>query len=99
MGLSPKQSLLANQYESGVPTHTLWDEYAEQHNPIASANHRFTPDTPDAHGGQAYTNSIEQYGFADQTRLIVWAYNQNYQGIAPLDLQPQLQLPNPWEIE
>lgn len=91
------ESIIANQYLGGVPKHTLWDEYAEKHNPIASANHPFVPDTQEAHGGQGFTNSIDQYGVADQSRLIIWNYEQNYQGNAPLELQPQLDLPKPWE--
>ncbi len=98
MYYKPFQGILANQYESGIPKMTDWDAPAMLHNPLAAANHPFTPDTSDAHGGQAFTDSIDQYAVADQTRLIVWNYNQNYQGVAPLDLQPQLQMPPAWEV-
>jgi hypothetical protein len=96
--MNPQVSLLANQYESGRPMHTIWDVYAEQHNPIASANHPFVPDTQDAHGGSGFTNFSPELPIASPEQLIVWYYEQNYQGTAPLEVQPQLNLPNPWEV-
>jgi len=90
-------SILANQDESGIPTMSEWDYYAMQFNPIARANHPFVPDTQDAHGGQGFTQIAPSIPFENPYRLIVWDYNQNYQGIAPMELQPQYDPPPPWE--
>ena len=97
--MNPLESIIANQYESGKPTHTLWDVYAEQHNPIASANHPFVPDVWFAHGGQGFTQIAPPLPNAFPDRLIVWDYNQNYQGIAPMELQPQYNPPPPYMVE
>lgn len=96
--MNPQQSLLANQYESGIPTHTLWDVYAEQHNPIASANHPFVPDTIEAHGGQGYTQVAPRPYNQYPDRLIIWDYNENYQGVAPMELQPVYDPPPAWLV-
>lgn len=95
--MNPQISLLANQDESGIPTQSPWDYYALQFNAITRANHPFVPDTPDAHGGQAYTMIAPEIAFQNPNRLIVWDYNQNYQGVSPMDLQPQYNPPPPWE--
>lgn len=95
--MNPQISLLANQDENGIPMQTLWDYFAMQHNPILSANHPFVPDTQDAYGGQGYTQIAPPLPFENPNRLIVWDYNQNYQGLAPMELQPQYDPPPPWE--
>lgn len=97
---NPQVGILSNQEEGGIPRHTMWDVYAEQHNPIASANHPFTPNTQDAYGGAyAFTDFSPELPIDNPDRLIVWNYNQNYQGIAPMELQPQFQPPDPWEVQ
>jgi len=95
--MNPQVSLLANQYENGIPMHTLWDYYAEQFNPVERAQHPFVPDTPEAHGGQSYTMIAPPLPFQNPNRLIVWDYNQNYQGVAPMELQPEYNPIPPWQ--
>jgi len=85
-----------NQEESGIPTHTMWDVYAEKFNPRGS----FVPvlDTPDAYGGdKAFTNFSGVLPLRLNQPLIIVAPQGNYQGIAPLELQPELNAPYPWE--
>jgi len=95
--MNPQQSILANQDESGIPMQTLWDYYALQFNPVLEANHPFVPDTPDAHGGMMFTQIAPPIAFETPNRLIVWDYNQNYQGESPMELQPQYNPIPPWE--
>ena len=93
--MTPFESLLANQYEDGIPRHTQWDVFGEQHNPRGSQ--KFILDTPDHHGGNAYTDKSPVLPFGNPINPIVYSYDGNYQGVAPLELQPLLNLPNPWE--
>lgn len=96
--MNPQESLLANQYESGIPTMTLWDWYAMQANPIADAGRLITLDTQDANGGQGFTDFSPEPDYENPSRVINWYYEQNYQGTAPLELQPELELPEAWEM-
>jgi len=95
---NPQLGILANQYEGGIPQLVPSDIALMGLNPLATANHAFTPDTQDAHGGQGETWLSDPMPFTTPDRNIVWDYNQNYQGTAPMDLQPQLVLPDPWDV-
>lgn len=92
----PYSNPAANQLIDGIPRHTEWDVYAERHNPV-NFGIFITPDTMDAHGGEAETNFTETLAFRNPQSIIVWTEEQNYQGIAPMELQPLLEMPNPWE--
>lgn len=93
---SPYVNPAANNYENGIPMHTQWDVYAEKHNPLGYETYIF--DTPDAHNGAIgnFTNFSEAQNFNNPDRPITWFYDQNYQGESPLELQPLLNLPQPW---
>lgn len=96
MGWTPFWGLIANQEAGGTPKHTEWDVYAEQHNPLSS----FIPilNTPDYQNGAGmFTNYSEVLGFRNPLANYVYTPDQNYEGVAPMELQPLLNLPNPWE--
>ena len=95
---NPQLGILANQYWGGIPLIIASDIPLMRHNPLSSANERYVPDTLDAHGGMDSNFSPPLPPFAENGRLVVWNYNQNYQGVAPMELQPQIDLGKPWEM-
>jgi len=94
---NPYVNPAANNLMDGIPRHTEWDVYAEQY--VFNEGQLYTPNTPDAYGGAFgnYTDFAPDMNFVNPQSVIVFAENQNYQGIAPLELQPTLELPEPWE--
>lgn len=95
---NPQLGILANQDKGGIPLIIASDIPLMRHNPMASAGELYVPDTLDAHGGMDSNFAPPLLPFAENGRLAVWAYNQNYQGVAPMELQPQLDLGKPWEM-
>lgn len=95
---NPQIGIIANQDEGGVPFDKSTDRALRSHNPVATANAPFVPDTVDAHGGLMQNHTPPLLPFAQNGYLYVWNYNQNYQGDAPMDLQPQIDMPKPWEM-
>lgn len=94
---NPYRNPAANNLMDGVPRHTEWDVYAEQY--VFNEGQIFTPNTNDAYGGAFgnYTDFAPDMDFVNPQSVIVFAENQNYQGIAPIEMQPTLDLPEPWE--
>ncbi len=84
----------ANNLMDGIPRHTEWDVYAEAHR--CDAGMIYTPDTNDAHGSMVENNFTGTPGFSNPQSVIVFNENQNYQGISPMDLQPLVEMPDPW---
>ena len=91
----PGRNPIANQYNSGVPIDTTWDAAARTLNPFEA----LLPvlNTLDAYGNMAFTNTIDFMTYADVNNAFVYSYNINYQGEAPMDLQPTLAIPYPWQ--
>lgn len=94
---NPYTNPAANQIIDGIPRHTEWDIYAEAHR--ADEHTIYTPNTNDAYGGTFgnETNFSDLLPFENPQSVIVFNENQNYQGIAPMELQPLLYMPDPWE--
>jgi hypothetical protein len=108
----PAYTQYGNQYDNGAPLDTPWDRYARNYDPTPEALSFGVPNVGDNSRGvpllwpftemqngfmPIFDNFSDWLAFSNPSRLIVYVDDLNYRGLSPLELQPLVNAPEPWE--
>src|SRR5262245_45393005 len=110
----PQIYLYGNQYDGGQPLDNLQNAVHRKYTPDPMALVMGVPNLGAPGRGlpllwpfseigldgalPPFTNFSDWLSFSNASRLIVFVDDLGYQGVSPMELQPQLDQPEPWDV-